>query len=484
MSTPPAEPVPRTIRLWYGLGSLPGGVGATTATFLVFYYNQVLGVPGAQIGFALLVASVFDAVTDPLAGVLSDATRSRLGRRHPYLFATAVPIAISFYALWAPPAGLGNDGLLAWLVALLLLGRLFGTFYSVPYLALGAEITKDYEERSSLTATRSIFSNVGRAASGGLLLLVFLRPTPEFENGQMNPEGYHHFAILFSGIALVALVASAWKTRHAIANLSVAARDAPAISALRGLVGEISSAIRLKAFRAFLLCSVSKHIGWGVSDALGLYMATYFWHVGTEGLFIWGVGMFSGLFLGFSFWRRHAVGREKKTIYILGTVLYLTFFCLPYVMKVAGLWPGQDSPLYFPLYVFVTGFLAHFFQAGTSIMGGSMLGDLTDLDELEQGRRREGVLFGAESFGWKALVGIGSLIAGFTVDLVGLEPGMAPEDVPVELSNLLGLAQGGVMTVLMVVALIFIRQYDLTRARHREVRDTLEARARENREST
>jgi GPH family glycoside/pentoside/hexuronide:cation symporter len=470
--------VGRSTLLWYAVGSIPGGVGATVATFLVFYYNQVLGVPGAQIGTALLIASVFDAVTDPIAGALSDRTRSRWGRRHPYLFAMALPNALLFFALWAPPASLSTNALFTWLVGVLLVGRLVSTFYAVPYLGLGAELTKDYEERNAITAARALLFNVGRSASGGLLLLVFLRPTPEYPNGQLNPDGYVHFALLFSVVTLASLAASAWQTRGSIPNLSVPEPDASAVHPVRALIRDLSEALRLRSFRAFFFCSISQHIAWGVADALGLYMATYFWKVGTEGLFVWGIGMFTGLFAGLPFWRRYATGREKKRIYVGGLLAYLIFFCVPYLMKVLGFWPGEESPFDFALYVLTTGFLAHFAQAAGVVTGGSMLGDITDLDELRHGRRREGVIFGAESFGWKALVGIGSLIAGFTVDSVGLTPGMDPASISPALANRLGLAQGAVMTVFFIAALFAIRGFDLTRARHAEVRAEIESRAR------
>jgi GPH family glycoside/pentoside/hexuronide:cation symporter len=455
--------------LWYALGALPGGVGATVATFLVFYYNQVLGVPGAQIGFALMVASVFDAVTDPIVGTLSDRTRSRWGRRHPYLLGASLPVALTFFALWTPPGFLGVQGLMAWLVAVLLINRLFSTFYAVPYLALGAELTRDYEERNRVATARTTLAAAGRALSGGLLLLVFLRPTEAYPDGQMNPAGYVQFAWSFGVVIVVALLLCAWHTRSAVPRLSTAPESGLPAGGLRSIFHELRLALRLRDFRAIFFCSISKHIGWGVSDALGLYMATYFWRVGTDGLFLWGLGFFGGIFAGLAFWRRFAVGREKKPLYVLGTVAYLCFFCLPYVFKVVGWWPAEESPLHFALYVLTTGFIAHFFQQAATVMGASMLGDVTDLDESAQGRRREGIIFGAESLGWKALVGIGTLIAGFTVDAVGLAPGAAPETVPLEVSNRLGLAQGGVMTFLMAVALLFIRRYDLGRARHEEV---------------
>jgi GPH family glycoside/pentoside/hexuronide:cation symporter len=187
--------------------------------------------------------------------------------------------------------------------------------------------------------------------------------------------------------------------------------------------------------------------------------------------------MFTGLFTGLPFWRRVAARFDKRPVCMIGDGFYLVFFCVPYLLKVAGLWPAPESIFYLPLYVLTTGFLAHFGLAASNALTGSMLGDITDLDELEHERRREGVIFGAESFTWKALTGLGPLVAGVVVDLVGLRDQVAPDVVPPEVVTGLGLAQGGVMTLFFGLALLFISRYDLNRRRHARILAALEARA-------
>ena len=116
---------------WYASGSIPGGVLALGTSYLIFYYNQVLGIPGSWIGLAAVLISLFDALSDPVAGNISDHTRSRLGRRHPYTLGSAAPTALLFYLIWAPPSNLGTFTLMAWLLALNLVFRLAFTFYNV-----------------------------------------------------------------------------------------------------------------------------------------------------------------------------------------------------------------------------------------------------------------------------------------------------------------------------------------------------------------
>ncbi|MBW2394089.1 MAG: MFS transporter [Deltaproteobacteria bacterium] len=477
MSAPESQgTLSRRLLAWYSLGALPGGVALGAGSFLVFYYNQVLGVPAATVGLAILAASIFDAVTDPIVGAISDRTRSRMGRRHPYMLASAVPLGIVFTLIWVPPDGLGERGLVAWLVPLLLMQRLLGTFYAVPYLAFGAELTHDYHERTALTTVRAYLSSIGRSLTGAALLLYFLRPTEQYPDGQLNPDAYPPFAILFGLLTAITLFASAWRTRSDGQRLTTVRGPSLSGSILWAPFRDVRDALRYRSFRALTFGVLLQYTAFGVADALGLYVTTFFWGVSTQILFVWGIGMFSGMYVGFDFWRRVGTRLEKRSIYLIGTIGYVASFTAPYVLKVLGWWPSPESWIYLPLYIATTGFVAHFFSAGPTIMTGSMLGDITDLDELEIGRRREGVIFGAESLAYKLFVGIGPVIAGLLIDFAGITPDMQPGEATQSIVVALGLGQGATMAVLLAISLTFLRKYDLTRERHRTIRRVLETR--------
>ena len=187
------------LKFWYGLGQLAEGVKNTAFSFfLVFYFNQVLGLSGTLAGTAIFIALVFDAVSDPVAGSLSDRLRSRWGRRHPFMYASAAPLAVTFCLLFNPPPGLGQWGLFGWLLCFAILVRASMTLYHVPHLALGAELTDDYSERTTVVAFRSFFSMIGAFATPVVGMGLFLRSTEQFENGQLNPAGYESLAIFFA----------------------------------------------------------------------------------------------------------------------------------------------------------------------------------------------------------------------------------------------------------------------------------------------
>ena len=123
------------------------------AYFLLLFYGTVVGLEPALAGTALLIALLVDAVSDPVVGYWSDNTRSRLGRRHPFMYASALPVALCYFLLWQPPE-LSNQGLFLYLLAFAILIRTLITFFETPSSALMPELTQDYDERTTVQAWR------------------------------------------------------------------------------------------------------------------------------------------------------------------------------------------------------------------------------------------------------------------------------------------------------------------------------------------
>ena len=138
------QTLPVTTKFAYGIGQVAEGIQSRGFDyFAFFYFTQVLGLAGSLAGLAVAIALIFDAVTDPVAGHLSDNWRSRLGRRHPFMYASALPLGVFWCLLYFPPTGLGQTGLFLWLLGVALLVRAAMTLYHVPHMALGAELSDD-----------------------------------------------------------------------------------------------------------------------------------------------------------------------------------------------------------------------------------------------------------------------------------------------------------------------------------------------------
>ena len=137
-------------QLAYGFGGTAEGIKNNGFDyFLLFFYSNILGVNAGQVGLALLVALVVDAISDPVVGYWSDNLRTRLGRRHPFMYGALIPVAVAYFLAWNPPGDLTGNELFPWLVGVTIAVRLGFTFYEVPSNALAAELTARVRERIS-----------------------------------------------------------------------------------------------------------------------------------------------------------------------------------------------------------------------------------------------------------------------------------------------------------------------------------------------
>jgi len=467
-------PLPLHTRLAYGVGQLAEGAkNSAFEFFLFFYYTQVLGLSGTLAGAAMMIALVVDAVTDPLVGSLSDSTRGRLGRRHPYLYASALPMAVSFALLFRPPEGLGQLGLFAWLTAFALATRFGMTLYFVPHLALGAELSDDYRERTTIVAFRSFFGLLGAVAAPIAGLAIWFRSTPEHPTGQLDASAYPGFAAALA----VGMVAAIWLcaigTHHRIPSL-VQPSTAEPFSARR-LSRELRATLESPSFRALFLGLVVFFVMRGVQGSLSLHMGTYFWRIGSDEILQLTVGSALGFVLGLPFWTLAARWLDKKPTFLLGVAGFSALVLVPPCLHMLGAWPAPGSSAYLGALIAASA-VAAFFAAAGLVSAGSMMADVADEHELATGRRQEGVLFGAQSLAAKSASGVGHQVAGIGLDLIAFPAGAAPEHVgPVQVLGL-GLLAGPGVGMLAIVALVLLAGYRLDRARHQEIAQQLETR--------
>ena len=206
IDTPEADRVRLSIKLIYGSGQFAEGVkNAAFATFVLLYYNQVLGLSGTLAGLAIFIALCFDAITDPVVGSISDNFKSRWGRRHPFMYAAAIPMAFSFYFLFAPPEELSSGALFAWMTVFTVLVRGSMTLYYVPHLALGAELSDHYTERTSIVAYRWIFSVFGHLAVIISAFAIFFVDV-DGQSGDLVAENYPPFAFALAIVVVVSIL--------------------------------------------------------------------------------------------------------------------------------------------------------------------------------------------------------------------------------------------------------------------------------------
>ncbi len=457
--------IPLRTKLLYGIGQAAEGLKtAPFELFLLFYYTQVLGLSGTLVGLAILLAMLVDAVTDPLVGMLSDHLSTRLGRRHPLMYLSVLPFAFSLYMVFTPPADLGATGLFAWLACFSVLARASITFFAVPYFAIGAELTSDYAERTSLVGYRSIFGTLAIGAVIYVAFGVFFNATPEFPNGQLNPAAYSPMAGAFALAAIVVMLTATIGTQDQVKYLHTP--PATGRLTLNVAIAQLLKVLQNPSFRAVFLGSVIFFAMRGVALSLGLHMGTYFWELTPKELQMFNLSQIAGMVIAVPFVRPLSRVIEKKGVLLISVLLYLGAAALPPILALAGWFPALDSPSLFPSLVA--------FNWLTGVAGGlmyvsshSMLGDVADDHELAVGKRSEGILFGCLFLSIKAASGIGHWLSGMSLDLISfpterVEPGaIAPEIV-----WRLGAMYGPLIMLLGLCALAAYSGYRITRDSH------------------
>ena len=183
----------------YTLGS--GAVGVKNLLFgswLLVYFNQILGLEPLLASYALAIALVFDAISDPLVGAWSDRFKSKWGRRHPFVYIAIIPFGLSAYFLYSIPTDTSQTALfIKLLIASILLRTLF-TFYETPRAAIGPELITDYERRNTLSGYGVLYGNMGLGIMSYAMLAFFLVETETFSGSRafLNPDAYPKFGLL------------------------------------------------------------------------------------------------------------------------------------------------------------------------------------------------------------------------------------------------------------------------------------------------
>ena len=472
------EPVRRRTKLAFGFGQLAEGVkNASFNLFLLFFYNQVLGLSGTLAGLALFIATSFDAVTDPLAGSLSDRLRHRWGRRHPFMYAAALPLGVTFGLLFSPP-DLGETGLFVWLTAFAIAVRASMTLFHVPHMALGAELSDDYQERTVIAAIRTAFSLAGLVWVAGAAWLYFFAPTESHPIGQLDGSAYPAFGWCFAVVMTVTILVSAWGTHDQIPHLPEPPPHAARFTAAR-FASDYRDALCNPSFRAFFLGVTVFYVMRGLQEVLGVHMFTYFWRLDAGQIFDVAIAAIPGLILGVPFWTRASARFDKRPAFLAGISGYSVLILGPPVAQLLGVFPPPESNAYLGLLLAAS--LGSAFCASSGlVLSGSMMADIADEHELATGERQEGVFFAALAFAAKSTSGLGTFLAGFALDWIEFPTQADPAHVPEATARSLGVLYGPGIGILAVVAIAILARYRLDRAAHATIRARLDERRRES----
>ena len=461
------------IKLLYGFGFSAQGIkDGLFQIFLFFYFSQVLGLGAGLTGLATIIALFFDAISDPLVGVLSDRWKSeRWGRRHGFMVISAIPLGVFIYLLFSPPSDLDQVGLFLWLTTFTILVRVSLTLFQVPGMSLGAELSVDYNERTSITSYRVMFVALMSTLIIIIGFVVLFVPSEKYSRGLMNPETYPKFAMFCGFLIILSIIVSALGTRKVIPLLPKAAENQIKFN-LKTFFKEVAMMFRMKSYSTIILYTMVLYIGIGVGTVFTTYFMEYYFQFTETQMALLpiasGIGGILALFLASILGEKF----DKKRAVLYSTIAFSILFSLPYNLRLLGMFPENGEASLILIY-FVCILFAYMFLWIVLSIVGSMMADVVDEFELKTNNRNEGLFFSSMSFAYKCTVGLGYFIAGVLLEIIAFPKQVGVEDVPIKAIEGLGFIGGPVLMSTYLIAIIFLIAYPINKKRYNEIRVAL-----------
>ncbi|MBL8559772.1 MAG: MFS transporter [Hyphomonadaceae bacterium] len=456
-------------KLTYGVGQLVDAIAATLLpAFLFFYLTAVCGLSGFLAGLSMLITLIIDAIADPFIGALSDNTRSRWGRRHIFMFAALVPLAISIGLLFSIPEVLSEFHIFLYVTGVSIVLRLSYSAYTLPHAALGAELSQDYLERSSIAAYRLTFNSVGSFIPIVLGYSVFLTGSEGvLDRGAYSPFAWTCAALLL-GAGLFCSIATL-RLRH---GLYVAPSHEGNLG--RALLHDVLNLARHRSARILVGVVLMFNIAQGVVINLNLHANKYFWNLSEEGMRVVGLSQPIGILLGALIGAWCARHFEKKPVVAYGLVAMCFVEAAIPLLRITGVVPDNEQVI---LALVIPGrMIMYIAYMALLISFTSMVADAADEHEQIYGVRREGLFFAGVAFATKAAAGFGGLWAGMVLDMIGFPK--APNEAPIdpEVVTRLGYAAGPVAAALTMICVVILMGYRLDKKRHTAILEELNRR--------
>jgi len=464
-----SRPLGLGLKLAYGAGDF-GRAGYNTLRmfFYAIFLTDVVGLGPLLASGAALVAILWDAVNDPLVGILTDRARTRWGRRRPFFLWFSIPFGLSFLVLWWAPPWTSQAALAVHVTLAFMVSDTFQTLVSVPYLALGPELAPGYDDRTSLMSWRMFFNLAASLVAAGA--------GPELIDAALGAglslrEAYLLLGAVFGGISTVPFLL-----------LFAVAREAKPPEPAKG-PGFLSTLRILMSNKPFVLAGSVYVLNWICFDLLALMLPYYllYWLAGGDLLArvsLFGVSLSPetaafGILLGTAiltlpFWNALARRTSKRLAYIAGMVFWVG------IQVLIGLLPRDR--LSSSLWVAA---LAGFFTSCAHVLPESMFPEAIDWDELRSGERREGLYYGAVTFVRKLATALATFLA---LQVLGRSGYAAPQEgvtvfmqSPSALSAIRLLTGPGVILVI-VPTIVLAARFSVDRRKQERIRSLLERR--------
>jgi GPH family glycoside/pentoside/hexuronide:cation symporter len=435
----PTGKLPLKTLLSYGTSMIGlNGMSTMITVHLMIFYTDVLLVGSAVVGVVMAISQIWDAVTDPVLGYVSDHTPWKWGRRRPYILLGSVPASIFFFFVFAPPRSFSPQMISIFFGFMFLSFFTCRTIWETPYFALAPELTLDYDERTRLSAYQQVFASFGDIL-GTMAPLLFISM----------------FAVERTGYARLGLVLAFVGIATAFVTYA-GTRENPTLSKKSelSLKDSLAATVRNRPYLLLVVTSTCTAISNYTTIAVMRYLVKYWFK--RPDLEVWVfVAFFVGVFVSIPIWIRVIRHTGKKAAFMFTMAFYAALLWLIMLL-------GQDDFVIFAAVNVVAGA----FNVALWLIAGSIMPDIIEWDQLQVGERREGAYYGIWTLIRKAGSAAPYIIVAIVFNLVGYEPNVEQTDL-----SLLGirLLFGPIPSMLLIVGIIVFIRFPITKQVHQEM---------------
>ena len=440
-------------KLKFGIGDFGASIIAALLQFyMLFFYTDVIGVKPGLAGTAILVGKItWDMVNDVLFGYLEDKTKSRWGRRRPYLIFCAVPLMLSFWLLMSVPQGLGDVAYFFLIIGTFILFDTFHTLIATAHAAMTAELTMDYDERTSVSTYRMVFSIVGYLMGAGITSVL-----PGILASALSisdKEAWSVMGLIYGALAAISFLIPGLFLKYTPAVESKAT-EIPALKA-------IFSTLKNKPFTKFLVISMIMSTAFTMVTTMLTYYLIYQLEMGDSTILVMFLMLgVLAVFLVPCAQMSNKLGKAKT--YALGITIAAAALMVGFFLP-----QGPSVMIYVLAAVVGLGFSSQW------VCPHSMMPDVIEYDELETGERREGIYYGMNATAGKITGALGSAMCGWGLEAFGyVEGAVQTESALFAIRGMFAL----IPAALLLICVPLLLKYPITRESHAKVLEELQKR--------
>ena len=445
---------------FYGSAAIAFGIKNYAFSYLLLVFStHVLGIPAASAALAIGIAVIWDAFSDLVLGHWSDKTKSRLGRRHPFMYSSLLIFPLCFWLIFNPVIEINESNGFWYLLVLSILIRTGTTLIEVPSVAQLPELESDYDRRSRWLALRQ---TLGWYGGNGIHCINFIYWIGVY--GLESQTGYTIFSTVGAvAIALTIIVSSLGTQRYAMSLPQP--EESFRLSEILREFRQMFQSLRNRNFATLFGYGLVSGIAGGLSTALYIYNTRYFFGFSTIQIGVTAVAVLIAPIV--AYFVGPLLGRlvEKKRAAIFTILTYVALYPIPYVLLLNGSWPALGSSLSLAIYTCFIVVEVTCIIIGAMMMD-SMMADVVEDSEIATARRSEGLFFATRAFGAKAISAGGILSAGIILTLVGMDSVQTVADMTMQHRFNLATSFLPVWCGLNVLAILLVSFYRIGRCDH------------------